>query len=108
MWGFPNIRGTVSGDPRIGTTIFRGLYWGSPILGNYHIYIYAYRYMHIYAIHTHAETIYVMYRHVCMYTYTRLGFAVWELGVRVSGLLDMTGGWHGARLSILKVPKPYP
>ena len=58
----------------------------------------------IYAIHTHAQTIYVMYIHVCMYTYTRVGFAVWELGVRVSGLLDMTGGWHGAKLSPSKGP----
>ena len=29
--------GTVLGIPILGTLVLWGLYWGSPILGNYHI-----------------------------------------------------------------------
>ena len=36
-WGFPKIRGTILGVPIIRTIVFRGLYWGPLILGNYHI-----------------------------------------------------------------------
>ena len=35
--GFPKIRGTFLGVPIIRTVVFWGLYWGPPILGNYHI-----------------------------------------------------------------------
>ena len=35
IWGFPKIRGTLLGVPRIGIIISGGLYWGSHILGNY-------------------------------------------------------------------------
>ena len=31
IWGFPKIRGTILGVPRIRTTLFWGLYWGSLI-----------------------------------------------------------------------------
>ena len=34
---FPKIRGTFLGVPIIRTIVFWGLYWGSLILGNYHI-----------------------------------------------------------------------
>ena len=34
---FPKIRGTLLGVPIIRTIVFWGLYWGSQILGNYHI-----------------------------------------------------------------------
>ena len=37
MWGFPKIRGTLLGVPIIRTLVFGCLYWGPPILGNYHI-----------------------------------------------------------------------
>ena len=37
IWGFPQIRGTFLGVPIIGIIIYWGLYWGHPILGNYHI-----------------------------------------------------------------------
>ena len=37
-WGFPKIRGTLLGVPIIRTIIFRGLYWGPAILGNYQIF----------------------------------------------------------------------
>ena len=37
IWGFPKIKGTILGIPIIRTIVFRGLYWGPPILGNYHI-----------------------------------------------------------------------
>ena len=40
IWGFPKIRGTFLGVPIIRILVFRGLYWGPPIWGNYHIYIY--------------------------------------------------------------------
>ena len=36
IWWFPQIRGTFLGVPIIRTIIFWGLYWGPPILGNYH------------------------------------------------------------------------
>ena len=35
--GFPKIRGTLLGVPMIRILLSWGLYWGSPILGNYHI-----------------------------------------------------------------------
>ena len=37
MGGLPKIRGTFLGVPRIRTIVFRDLYWGHPILGNYRI-----------------------------------------------------------------------
>ena len=37
IWGFPNIRGTFLGVPIIRTTVYWGLHWGPPILGNYHL-----------------------------------------------------------------------
>ena len=37
IWDFPKIRGTLLGVPVIRTIVFWGLYWGSPILGNYYI-----------------------------------------------------------------------
>ena len=37
VWGFPKIRGIFLGVPIIRTIVFWGLYWGPPILGNYHI-----------------------------------------------------------------------
>ena len=40
MWGFPKIRGTILGVPIIRTVIYLGLYWGPPILGNYHVKFY--------------------------------------------------------------------
>ena len=36
IWGFPKIRGTFLGVPIIRTVVYLGLYWGPPILGNYH------------------------------------------------------------------------
>ena len=33
---FPEIRGTMLGVPVIRTIIFWGLYWGTPLQGNYH------------------------------------------------------------------------
>ena len=35
--GFPKIRGTLFGAPIMRITVFWGLYWGPPILGNYHL-----------------------------------------------------------------------
>ena len=35
--GFPTIRGTGFGVPTIGTIVYWGLYWGTPIFGNYHV-----------------------------------------------------------------------
>ena len=37
MWEFPKIRGTILGVPIISIIVFWGLYWGPPILGNYHV-----------------------------------------------------------------------
>ena len=37
IWGFPKIRGTFWEVPIMRTRVFRVLYWGSLILGNYHI-----------------------------------------------------------------------
>ena len=37
IWGFPKIRGTILGVPIIRTIVFWSLYWGPPILRNYHI-----------------------------------------------------------------------
>ena len=36
-WGFPKIRGTLSGIPIIRIIIFWGLHWGPLIQGNYQI-----------------------------------------------------------------------
>ena len=35
--GFPNIRGTILRVPIIRTIVYLGVYWGPPILGNYHV-----------------------------------------------------------------------
>ena len=37
IWGFPKIRVTFLGVPIIRIIVFSGLYWGSLVLGNYHI-----------------------------------------------------------------------
>ena len=37
IWGFLKIRGPFLGVPIIRTIVFWGLYWGTLILGNYHI-----------------------------------------------------------------------
>ena len=37
IWGFPKIRGTFLAVPIVRTIVYWGLYWGPPILGNYHI-----------------------------------------------------------------------
>ena len=37
IWGFPKIKGTFLGVPIIRNIVYWGLYWGSPILGNYHM-----------------------------------------------------------------------
>ena len=39
-WEFLKIRGTTIGFHIIRTIVFRGLYWGPFILGNYHICVY--------------------------------------------------------------------
>ena len=36
LWGFPKIRGTFLRIPIIRTIVYLDLYWGPPILGNYH------------------------------------------------------------------------
>ena len=36
-WKFPKIRGTILGVPIVRTIVFGSLYWGPPILGNYHL-----------------------------------------------------------------------
>ena len=36
-WGFHKIGGTLLGVPILRIIIFWGLYWGPPILGNYHM-----------------------------------------------------------------------
>ena len=43
MWGFPKIRGALLEVPIIRTIVFWGLYWGSLILGNYHVAVGGYR-----------------------------------------------------------------
>ena len=41
--GFPKLGVPFLGVPIIRTTVFGGLYyWGPPVLGNYHIYVYVY------------------------------------------------------------------
>ena len=35
--GFPSIRGNMLAVPMIRIIAFRGLHWGHPILGNYHV-----------------------------------------------------------------------
>ena len=42
IWGFPKIRGTFLGVPIIRTIVYWGLYWGTLILGNYHIVLLAF------------------------------------------------------------------
>ena len=37
IWEIPKFRGTILRVPIIRTIVFGGLYWGPPILGNYHI-----------------------------------------------------------------------
>ena len=34
---FPKIKGTLLGVPIIRTIVYWGLYWGTLILGNYHV-----------------------------------------------------------------------
>ena len=34
MWGFPKIRGTILGVPRIGMILYYGLYWGPAFQGH--------------------------------------------------------------------------
>ena len=36
-WNFPKTRGTFLGVTKIWIIVFWGLYWGTPILGNYHL-----------------------------------------------------------------------
>ena len=38
IWGLPQIRGTFLGVPVISTIVYWGLYWGTLIYGNYHIF----------------------------------------------------------------------
>ena len=40
MWGFLIIRGTILGVPIIRIIVYWGLYWGTLILGNYHVIYY--------------------------------------------------------------------
>ena len=42
---FAKIRGTFLGVLITRTIVLRGLYWGPPILGNYHVYVYVYVYV---------------------------------------------------------------
>ena len=37
IWAFPKIRDTLLGGPLIRIIVYCGLYWGPPILGNYHM-----------------------------------------------------------------------
>ena len=37
IWEFPKVRGTFLGVHIIRTIAYLGLYWGPPILGNYHM-----------------------------------------------------------------------
>ena len=37
IWGFPKIRGTLLGIPTKRTLVHWGLYWGSLVLGNFHV-----------------------------------------------------------------------
>ena len=37
IWGFPKIKGTFLGVPIVRTIVYWGLYWGTLILGNYHL-----------------------------------------------------------------------
>ena len=37
IWWLPKIMGTFLGVPIIRTIVFWGLYWGAPVLGNYHM-----------------------------------------------------------------------
>ena len=37
IWGFPKLGGCHIGVPIIRTIVYWGLFWGPPILGNYHI-----------------------------------------------------------------------
>ena len=37
IWEFPKIRGTLLGVPILRIIVYRGLYWGPLILGNYHL-----------------------------------------------------------------------
>ena len=37
IWVVPKIRGTILGVPITRIIVFWGLYWGPPILGNYHM-----------------------------------------------------------------------
>ena len=37
IWGFPESRGTILGVLIIRIIVYGGLYWGPPVLGNYHM-----------------------------------------------------------------------
>ena len=37
IWAFPKIRATLLRGPIIRTIAYWDLYWGAPILGNYHM-----------------------------------------------------------------------
>ena len=37
IWRIPKTRGTLLGVPILRIIVYWGLYWGPPILGNYHI-----------------------------------------------------------------------
>ena len=37
MWEFPKIKGTFLGVPILRIIIYWGLYWGTLILGKYHV-----------------------------------------------------------------------
>ena len=37
MWRIPKIRGTLLGVPILRIIVYWGLYWGTPIFGNYHV-----------------------------------------------------------------------
>ena len=43
IWRFPKIRGTFLGVPIIRTVVYWGLYWGTLILGNYHMFYMSHR-----------------------------------------------------------------
>ena len=64
---FPRIRGTFLRVLIIRTGIFLGLYWGSPILGNYQILLASCKLKDIHCYHYHYP--YCCYCHYCCYHY---------------------------------------
>ena len=66
MWASQNL-GYHVGVPHKRTIVFWGLYWGPPILGNYHIHTYIHIYIYIY-IEKGCVSIYVyIYMYIYMY-----------------------------------------